>query len=494
MKANIASIIGIFPFILLTGVLLTSNSKMSAQHLTNIDTLYVTSGTVLYMGGNFTNDAGAIAENNGIMQLDGDWTNNGIYLPDTGEVKLSGASQSITGSTATTFYDLTLQGTGIKTLTIDATVTDLLALNNLEMATNTNTLFITTADTSAITRTNGFVSSLGAGSLSRMTDMPAPYLFPVGSSIGSPRYRPVEITPATVTPHGFTVRMANVDATTEGFDRTVKDSTVSSINPDFYHRINRTTGTDPADIAIHFDNTVDSGYQAMSHWQNLPQWESTGVVNLINNVSPTLSSLTKSAWNDFANTPFALSFEPGPVTLTGSDTTICAGDSVTFTATNGFVNYEFFINGTTAQNGSDSIYISDTLSNTDTVIVVSTDSLGGKSLSDTIFIIVNPVYNTPVAASICSGDSLQLPLGLWVDSAGIYNDTLTTISGCDSVITTTVTVDSVYNTLSAAAVCQGDSIQLPGGTYATSAGTYNDTLTTISGCDSVITTTVTVDS
>ena len=153
------------------------------------------------------------------------------------------------------------------------------------------------------------------------------------------------------------------------------------------------------------------------------------------------------------------------------------------------------------------------------------------------------VYNIPASTNICQGDSTQLPGGSWVNTAGTYYDTLTTISNCDSIIITTVTVDSVlgipisqsicsgdsiflesawqyiagtyidtmstsgcdsivittltvdsaYLLTNAATICQGDSVLLPGGSWATLVGTYNDTLTTIAGCDSVITTTITVD-
>ena len=41
-------------------------------------------------------------------------------------------------------------------------------------------------------------------------------------------------------------------------------------------------------------------------------------------------------------------------------------------------------------------------------------------------------------------------------------------------------------------ICQGDSILL-GGTYQTVAGNYYDTLINVFGCDSVLTTTLTID-
>lgn len=107
---------------------------------------------------------------------------------------------------------------------------------------------------------------------------------------------------------------------------------------------------------------------------------------------------------------------------------------------------------------------------------------------------VNPSYNTPVSAAICQGDSFTLPGGAVVSVAGTYTDSLTTGLGCDSIIVTTLTVNPVYNQSVNASICDGDSYQLPGGGTVTMAGTYTDSLTSSLGCDSVIVTTLTLDS
>ncbi len=106
---------------------------------------------------------------------------------------------------------------------------------------------------------------------------------------------------------------------------------------------------------------------------------------------------------------------------------------------------------------------------------------------------VNLVYNQSVSASICDGDDYQLPGGGVVNSAGIYTDSLTSSLGCDSVIVTTLTLDSTYNQPVTASICSNEDYTLPGGGVVTSAGVYNDTLSTSSGCDSVIVTTLTVE-
>ncbi|MEI7802013.1 MAG: hypothetical protein WCI97_05180, partial [Bacteroidota bacterium] len=107
-------------------------------------------------------------------------------------------------------------------------------------------------------------------------------------------------------------------------------------------------------------------------------------------------------------------------------------------------------------------------------------------------LIVNPVYASTVNAAICNGATYTLPSGTSVTAAGTYTSTLTSISGCDSVITTNLTVNPVYASTVNAAICNGATYTLPSGTSVTAAGTYTSTLTSMSGCDSVVTTNLTV--
>ena len=266
------------------------------QDALNRGTFYVTSGTMLFLGRNFTNDTTGDTEKNGDIELDGDWIHHGSYLDTVGTVYPTGSSQLITGSVSTTYNNQNTQGTDIMTATLDATVTGVLALNDLKMATDTNTLFITYAETSVITRTSGFVSSQGMGSLSRSTGMTIPNLFPVGSSIGTARFRPVEITPTLASPHTFTVRMANLDPTTEGYNISNKQPGVGAVNTNWYHRMNRTIGTSPADMAI-FKDVLEPGTE-MVHWET--EWENSGAV------STTPTGVSKLGWNDFSPDLFAL--------------------------------------------------------------------------------------------------------------------------------------------------------------------------------------------
>lgn len=61
--------------------------------------------------------------------------------------------------------------------------------------------------------------------------------------------------------------------------------------------------------------------------------------------------------------------------------------------------------------------------------------------------------NTPVTASICQGSSYTLPDGNVVSAPGIYNTMLTSSTGCDSMIVTTLTVNSAITEQVSASIC-----------------------------------------
>lgn len=105
---------------------------------------------------------------------------------------------------------------------------------------------------------------------------------------------------------------------------------------------------------------------------------------------------------------------------------------------------------------------------------------------------VNTTYDTTATAVICQGDSIQLPGGAYVGTSGTYYDTLPSVDGCDSVIATTLSVSPNYsiNTPNDT-ICDGDST-LIFGTYRKTAGTYYDTLSSVNACDSVTATTLIV--
>lgn len=256
-----------------------------------------------YILSDITNNA--VLNDNGLIDIKGNWYNNATFNAGTGSVKLSGANQTLGGTISSSFNNLELLGTGIKTQAINQTVTGILSLNDRELATEGFVMNVNNPSVSAITRTTGFVSSTGNGKLSRQTNANSVYLFPVGSSLGTQRYRPIEITPNNASANTYQVRLANVDANTEGYPRAQLETGLCMLNPLFYHRVGQTSGTSSADIRIYFNQTDDGAWQLLSNWNTTPnqRWVDMSPVT---ETGGTLSSITKNSWSGFANEPIIL--------------------------------------------------------------------------------------------------------------------------------------------------------------------------------------------
>jgi PKD repeat protein len=258
-------------------------------------------------------------DNSGQVRIQGDWTNNSsgnaFINSSPGEVELFGANQNIMGSTPTYFYTLSLTGTGIKTQMVDARVQGFLNLNDRELATQGNVMYVTNASTAAITRSGvlnstpvqGFVSSTGNGRLWRNTNSSAAYLFPVGSSIPPARFRPVSIKPLSASANTFAVRMVNNDANIDGFNRANREATLGVVNAGWYQKINQISGTSFAEFSLYADDAQDAiaswpllklcqwGHAAPPVW-----WKDIGGAATAA-VSPVLGSILRTNWNNFSN-------------------------------------------------------------------------------------------------------------------------------------------------------------------------------------------------
>ncbi|CAG7580146.1 MAG: putative signaling protein [uncultured marine phage] len=124
---------------------------------------------------------------------------------------------------------------------------------------------------------------------------------------------------------------------------------------------------------------------------------------------------------------------------------------------------------------------------------------GGCDSIITTTIDVYPVFNLTEDFTICSGDNYTYPdgtvdVGIVAPTSHVSN--LTTVDGCDSIITTNITLNPVYDITEDVFVCSGDSYTYPDGTVQASITTdviYVSNLLTTDGCDSTITTNVTVN-
>ena len=188
--------------------------------------------------------------------------------------------------------------------------------------------------------------------------------------------------------------------------------------------------------------------------------------------------------------------DPDVPTL-GGTTTICDGQNTTLSVTGGNLNdatdwqwYDSTCGGTNVGSGT-SISVSP---NTTTSYFVRGEG-GCVTAGSCTFIevTVNPVYNLNENASICQGETHTYPDGSTGTVSEMHTSSLTTVNGCDSIIVTDLTVMPTYSSNESADICSGDTYTFPDGTTGSTAQTYVSTLTSVDGCDSTITTDLTVN-
>ena len=220
------------------------------------------------------------------------------------------------------------------------------------------------------------------------------------------------------------------------------------------------SGTNP--ICYNWNNgsaiaSVQSGTEPYSY-----SWSTGQTTDTIENISSGMYFLTVTDFNSCITIDTIIINNPSQI-VTNLFYSICSGDSI-------------FLNNTYQYNNA-----------------ILYDTLLSGSSCDSIFIynlsVINPVYSTN-NISICYGDSIFLENSYQYNN-GFYYDTLSASNSCDSIIINSLTVISpVFHSVNIS-ICNGDSIFLEN-SYQYSNGIFHDTLSTVLGCDSILTTYLTV--
>ncbi|MEI8203632.1 MAG: T9SS type A sorting domain-containing protein [Bacteroidota bacterium] len=177
---------------------------------------------------------------------------------------------------------------------------------------------------------------------------------------------------------------------------------------------------------------------------------------------------------------------PAPPVVAGSNSPVCSGqplyltsnsptaNSLSWSGSNGFISLDpnpIITSSSPADNG---------------VYTVTANYLNGCTRSDNISISVQQPSNILQVPVICQGESFSVGLHNY-NLSGIYFDTLTTSIGCDSILITYLTVDTIHYINFNPNICQGEVFSVGLHNYISS-GIYLDTLNSLYGCDSIITT------
>lgn len=117
-------------------------------------------------------------------------------------------------------------------------------------------------------------------------------------------------------------------------------------------------------------------------------------------------------------------------------------------------------------------------------------SVDGCDSTVTTNLTILPAPTHEHSVDICFGYSYDIGSSSHTTS-GTYMDTITNVDGCDSIVTTHLTVSPENAVEQDVTICWGESYTIGASTY-TEAGTYTDIITSWSLCDCTITTNLTV--
>ncbi len=188
---------------------------------------------------------------------------------------------------------------------------------------------------------------------------------------------------------------------------------------------------------------------------------------------------------------------PPSVYITSTSLGICPNSPITFTASSISMgpspSYQWYLNGSAVSGATAANYTSSSLISGNTVYCKVTKAGPPIIILNTATLTVNvyPTYSSSSTVALCSGQTITVGSNVY-SSTGNYVDTLATINGCDSIRTTNLTVSPIYSTSQSPVICAGQSITVGTSVYATS-GTYTDTLSSFSSCDSIVTTNLSVN-
>ncbi len=164
-----------------------------------------------------------------------------------------------------------------------------------------------------------------------------------------------------------------------------------------------------------------------------------------------------------------------PTVSAGTDMTVCTGDSVTLTGSGNAASY------TWSGGVADGVAFVPTATGTYTVTGVQ----GACTVTDDIIVTVAPSKYSIFNHTICTGHAYFFG-GQNLLTAGTYYDTLTSVQGCDSIVTLNLSVTPPKRDTLAQAICSGTTITWHGQTLS-QPGFYSDTIKNSMFCDSIVT-------
>lgn len=293
----------------------------------NYGIISIQEGTLMSVRGNFSNEMNGVIKNEDSLFLWNNFSNNnanGAFdtLASKGFTILSGGKQTISGKYPPHFTALETRGGGVKSTLLPVYVHRRLKLNANEFSMDTFTLWVMNPAPTAISNTTGFVSALKNGGLNRSVQTKEIYFYPLGSSIGTSRYQPLEIAEYAGSPTFIQARFVNNNVDADQLPATNFQDTICYVHPNWYHRI-WSNGSGTADIRIYKDAVLKTPFNLIANYNS--GWKLTTP----NEVAD--KSINIQAWKTWNNADYVLAYAAKPLLDAGPDTFIAFNDSIQLT-------------------------------------------------------------------------------------------------------------------------------------------------------------------
>jgi hypothetical protein len=352
----------------------------------NVNTKYLTTGSVILTSGTLTNSSSTIEIN-----AAGGWTKNGgTFTTTSGTVLFSGTvDQALAGSQATTFVNLTTTNTVSVTVSTSPSVSGALTLTAGKIITGSNKVII--ASTGSVTRTSGYI--YGNEQMNVATGSNITRTFDIG---GASNYSPVTLTFSSVSIAG------DVTASATATDHPQISSSLlnSSKSVNRYWTIGN-SGTTFTNYAVVFafvsgdlDVSTSTANLLVANYSSAWTYPTTGT-----RTSTTTQATSLTAFGDFAlaecSTPTLIITNPSAVC--SSATVDLTAAAVTSGSTSGLtLTYWTDVSASSSLSTPTAVTISGTY------YIKGTTSLGCYSIQPVIV----TVYSVLAAGSIGSDQSI----------------------------------------------------------------------------------------
>ena len=302
--------------------------------------------------------------------------------------------------------------------------------------------------------------------------------------------------------NGDTVTLNGTGATTYIWDNGVTDGTAFTPSATSTYTVtgtdaNNCTATDQVDITVNNLPTVSAGAdQAVCQGSSVIlnasgaitySWNN-GVLNGVDFIPTSTAIYTVIGTGNngcTATDSLDITVNALPTVVAGPGQTVCEGSSVVLNAS-GATTFSW---DNSVANGITFIPILHP-SSTTTYTVTGTDVNGCVNTS-TVDITVNSKHYITSIVGLCVGDS-SFAGGAYQKVNGVYYDSLSNSAGCDSIIETVLTIDSLIIVNLSLNICSGDSLLINGNYESVSDTFYNNTVNSGS-CDSLTITSLTVN-